>query len=294
VGNNTRTIMRKYNVRPKKSLGQNFLINDHVKKKIIEAINITEDDLIIEIGAGLGILTKEIADKSDKLIAIEKDNSLIPILKEVLKDFDKIKIIDEDILELDITEIKNEIIKESIEKGKGFEPKHIKAVGNLPYYITTPIIIKLLKGGTKINQMIFMIQKEVAERIVAKPGTKSYGALTLVVNYYSCPKILFSVSPSSFVPKPKVDSSVIRLNVLSSPCVTVIDEDLFFKIIKASFGQRRKTLVNSLYNSNLLPFSKKEIINILNDLKIKENARGETLSLEHFAQLSNTFSQKYC
>ncbi len=288
---NIRTIMKQYDIRPVKSLGQNFLISSHIKKKIIEAADIQKDDMIIEIGAGLGVLSKEIANKAGRLTAIEIDKHLIPVLEEVLKDYENVKIINKDVLELDI---KNDVICRTINEGEGFIPTCTKVVGNLPYYITTPIIMKLLEEDSGIDEIIFMIQKEVADRIMAKPGTKDYGALSVAVQYYSYPEILFNVSPSSFLPRPKVNSSVIRLSIYKTPPVKVINKDLFFKIIRASFGQRRKTLLNALFNSNLFPLSKEEIKSILKSLEIGENIRGETLSLDHFAQLSNAFSKKDC
>lgn len=304
---NIRKIMEQYDIRTVKSLGQNFLISSQVQKKIIEAAAIQGDDLIIEIGAGLGVLSKEIANRAGRFVAIEIDKHLIPVLEEELKGYKNVKIINEDVLKLDI---QNDIIRRTINDEEGFMPAAVKVVGNLPYYITTPIIMNLLEydlkihndmeisGDTeigknlKINEIIFMVQKEVAERIVAKPGTKDYSALSVAVQYYTRPEILFNVSPSSFMPKPKVYSSVIRLSIYKTPPIKVFDKDLFFKVIRASFEQRRKTLVNALFNANLCTFNKEEIKSLLKNMEINENARGETLSLFQFAQLSNEIFQK--
>lgn len=283
---NIRTIMEQYNIKPVKSLGQNFLISSQVQKKIIEAAAIERDDLIIEIGAGLGVLSKEIAYRAGRFIAIEIDKHLIPVLEEELEDHKNIVIINEDILKLDI---QNDVICRITYEGEGFIPACIKVVGNLPYYVTTPIIMKLLEDSSGINEIIFMIQKEVAKRIIAKPGTKDYGALSVAVQYYSRPEILFYVPPSSFIPRPKVYSSVIRLSIYKTPPVRVLDKDLFFRIIRASFGQRRKTLLNALFNAKIFAFDKEEIKLILKGVGISEGIRGETLSLNQFAQLSNEF-----
>jgi len=283
---NIRAIMGQYDIRPVKSLGQNFLISSQVKKKIIEAAAIQKDDMVIEIGAGMGVLSKEIANKAGRFAVIEIDKHLIPVLEETLKDYRNVKIINKDILKLDI---QNDIILRTIDEGEEFVPACIKVVGNLPYYITTPIIMKLLEDNPGVDEIIFMIQKEVADRIMAKPGTKDYGALSVVVQYYSYPRILFNVSPSSFMPKPKVYSSVIRLRIHKIPPVKVVDKDMFFKIIKASFGQRRKTLLNALFNANLFSFNKEKIKSILKETGIEESVRGETLSISQFAQLSDEF-----
>lgn len=284
-----RAIIKQHDIRPIRSLGQNFLVNKQIQKRIIEAADLQKDDLIIEIGAGLGILSKEISKKAGALVAVEIDKYLIPTLKEVLKDCKNVRIINEDILRLDI---KNDIIlKVSSENEKrGFVPEHTKAIGNLPYYITTPIIMKLLENDLGIGDIVFMVQKEVAQRITASPGTKEYGSLSLAVQYYSRAEILFNVPPSAFYPKPKVDSSVIKLTIYKTPPIKVIDKILFFKIIRASFGQRRKTLQNALYNSKLVSIDKNKIRDILTELGINENARGETLSMNEFALLSNKLS----
>lgn len=284
-----RAIIKQYDIRPIRSLGQNFLVNKQIQKRIIEAADLQKDDLIIEIGAGLGILSKEISKKAGALVAVEIDKYLIPTLKEVLKDCKNVRIINEDILRLDI---KNDIILKvsSENEKKGFVPEHTKAIGNLPYYITTPIIMKLLENDLGIEDIVFMVQKEVAQRITASPGTKEYGSLSLAVQYYSRAEILFNVPPSAFYPKPKVDSSVIKLTIYKTPPIKVIDKILFFKIIRASFGQRRKTLQNALYNSKLVSIDKNKIRDILTELGIKENARGETLSMNEFALLSNKLS----
>ncbi|NSW89745.1 MAG: 16S rRNA (adenine(1518)-N(6)/adenine(1519)-N(6))-dimethyltransferase RsmA [Firmicutes bacterium] len=293
-----RRLMEKYNIRPSKSWGQNFLVSKEVKAKITEASAVQKDDLVIEIGAGLGVLSKELAAKAGRLVAIEIDKHLVSALEGILKDYKNVVIINKDVLKLDI---KNDIIRKvcgtaheanGITKGDVFIPACIKVVGNLPYYITTPIIMKLLEEEPGIDEIIFMVQKEVADRILAKPGTKDYGSLSIAVQYYSQPEILFDVPPFCFLPRPKVYSSVIRLIINKIPPVHVVDKDLFFKIVRASFGQRRKTLLNALFNANIFSLSKEEIKSILKSLEINENMRGENLSLIQFAQMSNVISRK--
>ncbi len=315
MNKNTRMLISKYNIKPSKSWGQNFLIDANIKKKMIDALNIKKEDFIIEIGAGLGALSKEIAENGCLLAAVEADRNLIPPLEEVLKDYENIYIINDDILKLDI---KNDIIFRTLEiinrkiekkgsrtnntnipnstiKNNFIPPSHIKIIGNLPYYITTPIIMKILEkeNGIEIDEAVFMVQKEVAERILAKPGTKEYGSLSIAVQYYSKPEILFNVPPSAFVPNPKVFSSVLRLNIYKKPVVNVIDKKLFFDIIRASFNQRRKTLTNALFNANITFLKKSEIKDFLDDIEmsgINCNTRGEELSIEQFACLSNILS----
>ena len=295
--------MRKYNIRPSKSWGQNFLINKDIKERIISASYIKKDELVIEIGAGLGVLSRELAAGAGWLVAIEADKHLVPALEEALRDYKNVLIINNDILKLDI---KNDVISVACRiahernevgsvKDGVFIPACIKVIGNLPYYITTPIIMKLLEEEPGIDEIIFMVQKEVADRILAEPGTKDYGSLSVAVRYYSKPEIMFNVPPSAFIPRPKVYSTVIRLNINKKPPVQLVDRSLFFKIVKAAFSQRRKTLANALFNANLFSFGKEEIKRILGSLEIPgidENARGEELSIFQFAQLSNMISQK--
>lgn len=258
-----------------KSLGQNFLIDENALCKIIDNSCIDENTNIIEIGPGFGTLTQRLCQSAKKVVAIEIDSTVIPILEDNLSEFDNVKIINSDVLELNLSEL--------IESE--FDGGDIKVVANLPYYITTPIIMTLLERKLPISDIIIMIQKEVADRILANPGKKDYGALTVAVGYYTVPEIVLTVGPGSFMPPPKVSSSVIKLNVRKTPAVDV-DEKNFFKLVKAAFAQRRKTLLNAISNSGITKKSKEEILNALTLSGIDEKARGETLSIEMFAELS--------
>lgn len=271
MDNSTQQIVNKYNFKFSKSLGQNFLVDDQVLRDIVTGAEVNKDDFIIEIGPGVGTLTKELLKVAKKVCAIELDKDLIPILNEELKEFENFELVNKDALKVNF----NEIIGEE---------KSVKLVANLPYYVTTPIIAKLLTEGYKFKSLTIMIQKEVAERINAEPSTKEYGALSLLVQYYCDTELVRKVSPSSFIPRPKVDSSVIKLNKLDSPKVKVDDEKLFFKIIRASFNMRRKTLWNALKS---LGFSKDLLENALQECDIDPKRRGETLSIYEFANLSN-------
>lgn len=287
--NNTKELVRKYNIRLTKSLGQNFLIDENIPRRIVEAAGVDSTDLVIEIGPGIGSMTRELAVKSGKVIAVEIDRHLMEALAENMKDFTNVKIINEDVMKLDMEKtISGEKEYDSFSPGRSA----VKVVANLPYYITTPIIMKLLEENPGIDAMVFMVQKEVAERIVAKPGGKDYGALSVAVQYYSEPEILFNVPPHCFMPQPDVDSTVIRMAVRKSPPVTIKSKDIFFKTVKASFGQRRKTLVNALSNSGYFIEGKEEIKRILKNMGIDEKRRGETLTIMQFAELSNAFSLK--
>jgi len=293
MSNKTKELMKKYNIRLTKSLGQNFLIDNNIIKKIVDSAGISSSDLVIEVGAGIGNMTSEIASRAGKVIAIEIDRHLIGALTENLKSFDNVKIINNDILKLnidkDILSLKNPV-SESDE----FVPERIKVVANLPYYVTTPIIMKFLEEATDINMLVLMVQKEVADRMVAQPGGKDYGVLSVAVQYYAKPEKIFDVSPGCFVPPPDVHSTVVRLNINKEPLVKVNNKEMFFKTVKAAFGQRRKTLVNALSNSGYFNFDKEKIKLILNNLGISENLRGEALSITQFAELSNMFSQEDC
>ncbi len=272
---NTKDIVLKYNFRFTKSLGQNFLIDDSVLDDIVEGAEISKDDYIIEIGPGVGTLTKELLTRAKRVTSIELDERLVPILKEELKDFDNFEVVHKDALKVDY----NTLIGEE---------KSVKIVANLPYYVTTPIIANLLNGGFNIKSIIIMIQKEVGERIDAEPSTKDYGAFSLLVQYYCDTKIIRNVPPSSFIPAPKVDSIVIRLDKLEKPRVSVENEKLFFNVIRQSFNMRRKTLWNAMKNIGL---DKEKIKEGFENAGIDEKRRGETLSIEEFANLSNAFSK---
>jgi len=274
-------ILKKYNFRFSKNLGQNFLIDGNILDKICDGINLDKDDEVIEIGPGIGTLTSALAERARKIIAIELDKRLLPILDDTLSSYKNIEFIHGDVLKLDL----NNIIEEK------FRNKKVKLAANLPYYITTPIIMKLLEQKINLESIIVMVQKEVAERMKASPGSKAYGALSIAVQYYSNPEIVTIVPKNVFIPKPNVDSAVIKLDVYSKPRVDVKDEQLFFSVVKGAFALRRKTLVNSLSSSNL-DISKDEIKEILRDLNIKENIRGEKLSIEQFALLADSIYNK--
>lgn len=258
-----------------KSLGQNFLTDTNILDQIIAAADLDDDTCVLEIGPGAGTLTREIAKKAHKVVAVEIDKNLIPMLCENTADFDNVKIINNDILKIDLEALFAE----------EFAGKKVKVVANLPYYITTPIIMKLLEEKPGILSIVIMIQKEVAERLAAEAGSKAYGAITPAVNYYSAPTFVCLVPPESFVPPPKVWSAVIRLDVLDKPPVDVLDEAHFFKVIKAAFGQRRKTFLNSA--SSVLGTDKETLREVLLALGLSETARGETFSLVDFSQISN-------
>lgn len=275
-------IINKYKFAFQKRFGQNFLIDTHVLDKIISASNINSDDLVLEIGPGIGSMTQYLLENSKKVIAVEIDKVLIPILEDTLSSYQNLKLINEDILKLDI----NQLLKDEDYNSK------IKVVANLPYYITTPIIMKLFEDNVPIQSITIMVQKEVAERMQAKPGTKNYGALSLAVQYYSIPKIIANVPPNCFIPRPSVGSAVIQLTG-TKPDTShlqdkkLFDEKLMFKIIRASFNQRRKTLINSLNNSQQINISKDTLLKILENMNLPSNIRGEALSLEQFMELSN-------
>ena len=271
--------IKKYEFAFQKKFGQNFLIDDHVITKIINAAEITKDDLVLEIGPGIGTMTQYLAESAGKVIAVEIDKNLIPILGETLAEYDNVTIINEDILKLDI----NRLVEEEN------DGKPIKVVANLPYYITTPIIMGLFESHVPVSSITVMVQKEVADRMQTGPGSKEYGALSLAVQYYAEPKIVANVPPNCFMPRPKVGSAVICLTRHQNPPVTTLDEKLMFRLIRASFNQRRKTLSNSLKNSQELPYSREEVEAAIIECGLPLNIRGEALTLEQFARLSDCF-----
>ncbi|MCT4542725.1 MAG: 16S rRNA (adenine(1518)-N(6)/adenine(1519)-N(6))-dimethyltransferase RsmA [Vallitalea sp.] len=270
-------IVKKNDFAFQKKFGQNFLIDSHVLNKIIKSADITKEDVVIEIGPGIGSLTQELAENSKEVIAIEIDNKLIPILKDTLKDYDNITFINQDILKVDLVKL----VKE---KNRN---KPIKVVANLPYYITTPIIMGLFENNIPLDSITVMVQKEVADRMRAKPGTKEYGALSLAVQYYSDPYIVANVPPNCFMPRPKIGSAVIKLTKYKKPSVDVCDNKLLFKVIRASFNQRRKTLINGLYNNLNKEYDKEQLKQALISTGLDLNVRGEALSLKEFADLTN-------
>lgn len=274
-------VLQKYHFVFQKRFGQNFLIDTHVLERIIEAAQITKDDFVIEIGPGIGTMTQYLAEAAREVAAVEIDRSLIPILQDTLQDWDNVTVINEDILKVDVCKLAQE-------KNGG---RPVKVVANLPYYITTPIIMGLFENQVPLDSITIMVQKEVADRMQVGPGTKDYGALSLAVQYYASPQIVTNVPPNCFMPRPKVGSAVIRLTRFQEPPVNVDDEKLMFAIIRASFNQRRKTLVNGLKNASELSFTKEQIESALTSASIPLNIRGEALTLEQFAQLSNEFSR---
>ena len=283
LGNPQKTIeiIQKYEFAFQKKFGQNFLIDTHVREKIIAAAGVTEDDCVLEIGPGIGTMTQYLAEHARSVVAVEIDKNLIPILQETLKEYENITIINDDILKVDINKLTEEY--------NGGRP--IKVVANLPYYITTPIIMGLFEGGVPIDNITVMVQKEVAERMQVGPGYKDYGALSLAVQYYADAYIVANVPPNCFIPRPGVGSAVIRLTRHKEPPVEVDDPKLMFKLIRASFNQRRKTLQNGLNNSPELPFAKDEIADAIESLGVTPQIRGEALTLKQFADLSNYFTR---
>ena len=274
-------VIQKYQFAFQKRFGQNFLIDAHVLEKIVSAAGITKDDCVLEIGPGIGTMTQYLAESAGQVIAVEIDTNLLPILADTLKDYSNVKVINQDILKVDI----NELVKE-YNNGRP-----IKVVANLPYYITTPIIMGLFESNVPIDNITVMVQKEVADRMQVGPGSKDYGALSLAVQYYASPYIVANVPPNCFIPRPNVGSAVIRLTRYQEPPVQVKDPKLMFKLIRASFNQRRKTLQNGLNNSPEISFSKEEIIKAIESLGVSPSVRGEALNLEQFAQLANYFVQ---
>ena len=281
LGNPKRTIevLQKYDFVFQKKFGQNFLIDTHVLDKIISAAEITKEDFVLEIGPGIGTMTQYLACAAREVVAVEIDKALIPILEDTLQDYSNVTVLNEDILKVDIKKLADE-------HNNG---KPIKVVANLPYYITTPIIMGLFEGDVPIESITVMVQKEVADRMQVGPGTKEYGALSLAVQYYAEPYIVANVPPNCFMPRPKVGSAVIRLTKHAEPPVEVSDTKLMFRIIRASFNQRRKTLANGLNNSPELSFGKEEIQRAIKACGFPEGIRGEALTLEEFAALTNEF-----
>ena len=278
----TIAVLNKYGFTFQKKFGQNFLIDTHVLEKIIRAAEITEDDFVLEIGPGIGTMTQYLAYAAREVCAVEIDKSLIPILEDTLSDYDNVTVINEDILKVDIAKL--------AEEKNGGRP--IKVVANLPYYITTPIIMGLFESHVPVESITVMVQKEVADRMQVGPGSKDYGALSLAVQYYAKPYIVANVPPNCFIPRPGVGSAVIRLTRYEEPPVTVKDESLMFKLIRASFNQRRKTLQNGIANSPELPYSKAQVEKALEKMELAANVRGESLTLAEFAKLSDIISEE--
>lgn len=281
IPKNTIEILKKYNFNFQKKYGQNFLIDTSVLERIIGEADITKDDMVLEIGPGIGTMTQYLCENARKVIAVEIDNALIPILSDTLSEYDNVTVINDDILKVDINRLVNE-------ENDG---RPIKVVANLPYYITTPIIMGLFEKKVKVESITIMVQKEVADRMQAGPGTKDYGALSLAVQYYSKPEIVANVPPNCFMPRPNVSSAVIRLKSHKERPFEVKDEALMFKLIRASFNQRRKTLTNGIKNSPELNFSKEQVVEALGNLGLNESIRGEALTLEQFGKLADELTK---
>lgn len=279
---NTIEIIQKYEFMFQKKFGQNFLIDTHVLEKIISSAGVTKDDCVLEIGPGIGTMTQYLAENARQVVAVEIDKNLIPILGETLAEYDNVTIINEDILKVDIKAIADQYN----------DGRPIKVVANLPYYITTPIIMGLFESGVPIDNITVMVQKEVADRMQEGPGSKDYGALSLAVQYYAEPEIVANVPPNCFIPRPNVGSAVIRLTRHKEMPVKVNDAEHMFRIIRASFNQRRKTLQNGLNNSPEIPYSKEKILEAIERMGLPATVRGEALSLAQFAELSDILGEK--
>ena len=277
----TKKIVEKYGFSFKKNFGQNFLVDERVLGKIVSSAEISKDDVVIEVGPGIGTLTQALAKEAYKVVAVEIDTTLVPILGELLSDFDNIEIINEDILKVDVNAI-----------AEKYPDKKIKMVANLPYYITTPIIMNVLENHIPVESITVMIQKEVAYRMKAQPSTKDYGSLSLAVQYYCEPYLVANVPQNCFMPRPNVDSAVIKLTVMDKTKVQVNNEKFMFEFIKAAFSQRRKTLLNCIFSSGLLTLSKDEIGKMLNGLGYDERVRGESLTLEDYGKITDE-AEKY-
>jgi 16S rRNA (adenine1518-N6/adenine1519-N6)-dimethyltransferase len=272
-------IMDKYKFRFSKSLGQNFLIDEGTVSRIVTNAEVGPEDVVLEIGPGIGTMTQVLAERAEKVVAVEIDSALLPVLRETLEGFDNVTVVHGDILKVDVMAL----IREH------FGDRRPKVVANLPYYVTTPILMRFLEERVPVSEIVVMIQKEVAERMTASPSTKAYGSLSIAVQYYCEPSVLQKVPPTVFMPQPNVDSLVIRLKLREKPCVDLDDPEFFFRLVKAAFGQRRKTLLNALSNGLFMP--KEEILKALAAVEIEPSVRGEALTIEAFAKLSNAFSQ---
>ncbi|MDD6667074.1 MAG: 16S rRNA (adenine(1518)-N(6)/adenine(1519)-N(6))-dimethyltransferase RsmA [Lachnospiraceae bacterium] len=277
-----RAVLDRYGFTFKKKFGQNFLINDQILDEICDAADITREDFVLEIGPGIGTLTQVLSERAGKVLAVELDTKLLPILADTLAFCKNTEVLNQDILKVDL-----EKVAEEKNEGKTF-----KVVANLPYYITTPILLNLLTGHAPVESITVMVQKEVAERMQAGPGTKDYGALSLAIQYYTVPEYICTVTPDNFIPRPKVDSAVIRLDLRKEAAVETEDEKLLFQLIRAAFSQRRKTLVNSLSNAAISDISKEDVRQALGEMGLEESIRGEKLSLEDFAKLTNLLMKR--
>lgn len=281
IPKNTIEILQKYNFTFQKKFGQNFLIDTRVLERIIAQAEITKDDMVLEIGPGIGTMTQYLCENAREVVAVEIDNSLIPILEDTLSEYNNVTVINDDILKVDINKL--------VEEHNAGKP--IKVVANLPYYITTPIIMGLFEKKVNVDSITVMVQKEVADRMKSGPGSKDYGALSLAVQYYSKPEIVANVPTNCFMPRPNVSSAVIRLKLYDEMAVKVENENLLFRLIRASFNQRRKTLVNGIKNSGELNYTKEQVVEALAKMGLNENIRGEALTLEQFGELSDILNE---
>ena len=277
IPQNTISILQKYQFVFQKKYGQNFLVDTHVLEKIMDAAEITKEDCVVEIGPGIGTMTQYLAERAGAVVAVEIDKKLIPILDETLAAYDNVTVLNEDIIKVDLNRI--------VEEKNGGRP--VKVVANLPYYITTPIIMSLFENRVPLKSVTVMVQKEVAERMQAGPGTKNYGALSLAVQYYAKPEVVANVPPNCFIPRPNVGSAVIRLTRYEEYPIAVKDENLLFALIRASFNQRRKTLANSLSNAGNLSLSREQVAAALEEMQLSPTVRGEALTLAQFAELAD-------
>ncbi|MDE6712190.1 MAG: 16S rRNA (adenine(1518)-N(6)/adenine(1519)-N(6))-dimethyltransferase RsmA [Lachnospiraceae bacterium] len=277
----TAAVLNKYDFMFRKKYGQNFLVDMNMLEKIVDCAELTKEDCVLEIGPGIGTMTQYLAERAGKVIVVEIDGDLIPILKDTLGAYDNVTIIHQDILKVDLHQLVEEHLADR-QKYKSF-----KVVANLPYYITTPIIMNLLKKKIPLDNITIMVQKEVAERMQVGPGTKDYGALSLAVQYYAKPEVMVSVPPECFMPRPKVASAVIRLTLYPEPPIRVSDPEYMFRLIRASFNQRRKTLANGLSNDSGLHLTRETVIEVLRQMDLSETIRGETLTLEQFGELAD-------
>lgn len=304
AGTNSTTIelLKKYNFSIQKKYGQNFLIDDNILSGIVSAAEVTKDDIVLEIGPGLGALTGQLCRAAGQVIAVEVDKMLIPILGETMQDYDNFTLVNEDILKVDIEALIAQVVREKMTQADAIKESEqedgceavpdnlkIKVVANLPYYITTPIIMELLERKSCIKSITVMVQKEVAERMQERPGSKSYGALSLAVQYYSKPEYVMTVTRNCFLPRPDVDSAVIRLDIYEPDFrpVKAADPSKMFAIIRAAFNQRRKTLANSIANAESLSYTREQVVDVLRSMGLSETVRGEALTLEEFADLSD-------
>jgi len=288
MANNAKELVKNFGIKMTKSLGQNFLNDSSVISEIVDCADISQEDFVIEVGPGVGSMTTELGERASRVVAVEIDKHLMEALKYALSPYPNVTVINQDILDTDI----KAIIEEYGVKPDGTKYKTVKAVANLPYYITTPIVMKFLEENPGVKTMVFMVQKEVAERMVAAPGRKDYGALSIAVQFYSKARIMMEVPPHCFIPQPDVYSSIVRLDIYDTPEYDVADKKVFFRLVKAAFEQRRKTLVNAIFNTGGFMLSKEELAEIFAECGLSDKIRGEALSIPQFVTLANLIVSK--